>query len=47
MKKFVGTPNFLILTWEYQPEIIGDEDSHKSGASAYGCKIHGGWPGLR
>jgi len=47
MKKFVGTPKVLILTWEYQPEIIGDEESHKSGASAYGCKIHGGWPGLR
>jgi hypothetical protein len=47
MKKFVGTPKVLILTWEYQPEIIGDEDSHKSGAYAYGCKIHGGRSGLR
>jgi hypothetical protein len=47
MKKFVDTPKVLILTWQYQPEIIGDEDSHKSGASAYGCKIHGGRSGLR
>jgi hypothetical protein len=47
MKKFVGIPKVLILTSEYQPEIIGDEDSHKSEASAYGCKIHGEWPGLR